>query len=84
MDGYNACKQRLLRRERLRRLEPELLELALQHVAQGMNNREIARTLFISENTVKNHVRNILEKLHLHSRMEAVVYAVREKLLEIT
>ena len=55
----------------------------LTHVAQGMNNREIAKELFISENTVKNHVRNILEKLHLHSRMEAVVYAVREKLLEI-
>ena len=33
---------------------------------------------------MKNHIRNILEKLHLHSRMEAVVYAVREKLLEIT
>ena len=55
----------------------------LTHVAQGLNNREIAKELFISENTVKNHVRNILEKLHLHSRMEAVVYAVREKLLEI-
>ena len=56
----------------------------LTYVAKGMNNRDIARELFISENTVKNHVRNILEKLHLHSRMEAVVYAVREKLLEIT
>ena len=55
----------------------------LTFVAQGMNNREISKMLFISENTVKNHVRNILEKLHLHSRMEAVVYAVREKLLEI-
>ncbi|WP_052666165.1 response regulator [Nitriliruptor alkaliphilus] len=65
------------------RLTPREMEV-LQHVAQGMNNREIAKTLFISENTVKNHVRNILEKLHLHSRMEAVVYAVREKLLEIT
>ena len=32
---------------------------------------------------MKNHVRNILEKLHLHSRMEAVVYAVREKLLDL-
>ena len=53
-------------------------------VAQGLNNRDIAKELFISENTVKNHIRNILEKLHLHSRMEAVVYAVREKLLEIT
>ncbi|MPZ88946.1 MAG: DNA-binding response regulator, partial [Nitriliruptorales bacterium] len=59
--------------------EMEVLTL----VAQGMNNRDIAKALFISENTVKNHVRNILEKLHLHSRMEAVVYAVREKLLEI-
>lgn len=55
----------------------------LQYVAQGMSNREIAEKLFISENTVKNHVRNILEKLHLHSRMEAVVYAVREKILDI-
>ena len=64
------------------RLTPREMEV-LEHVAKGMNNREIAEALFISENTVKNHVRNILEKLHLHSRMEAVVYAVREKLLEI-
>ncbi|MGH3497104.1 MAG: response regulator [Nocardioidaceae bacterium] len=55
----------------------------LRHVARGHNNREIAKTLFISENTVKNHVRNILEKLQLHSRMEAVMYAVREKLLDL-
>jgi two-component system NarL family response regulator len=64
---------------RLTEREMEVLTL----VAQGLNNRDIAKELFISENTVKNHVRNILEKLHLHSRMEAVVYAVREKLLEI-
>jgi two-component system NarL family response regulator len=56
----------------------------LRLVARGRNNRDIARELFISENTVKNHVRNILEKLQLHSRMEAVFYAVREKLLDIT
>jgi len=60
--------------------ELEVLKL----VATGINNRDIAGKLFISENTVKNHVRNILEKLQLHSRMEAVVYAVRERLLEIT
>jgi DNA-binding NarL/FixJ family response regulator len=64
---------------RLTERELEVLKL----VAQGMSNREIASELYISENTVKNHVRNILEKLHLHSRMEAVVYAVREKLLDI-
>jgi two-component system NarL family response regulator len=48
-----------------------------------MGNRDIGQQLFISENTVKNHVRNILEKLQLHSRMDAVMYAVREKLLDI-
>ena len=67
-------------------LAPKLTDRELQVlklVAQGLSNREVAEQLFISENTVKNHVRNILEKLHLHSRMEAVVYAVREKLLDI-
>jgi two-component system NarL family response regulator len=67
-------------------LAPRLTDRELQVlklVAQGLSNREVAEQLFISENTVKNHVRNILEKLHLHSRMEAVVYAVREKLLDI-
>ena len=65
------------------RLTDRELEV-LRLVARGMNNREIAKELYISENTVKNHIRNILEKLQLHSRMEAVVYAVREKILEIT
>jgi two-component system NarL family response regulator len=54
----------------------------LKLIARGMNNRDIAKELFISENTVKNHVRNILEKLQIHSRMEAVMVAVREKLIE--
>jgi DNA-binding NarL/FixJ family response regulator len=65
---------------RLTDREMEVLKL----VARGLNNRDIAKELFISENTVKNHIRNILEKLQLHSRMEAVVYAVRETMLEIT
>jgi two-component system NarL family response regulator len=56
----------------------------LRLVAQGLANRDIAEQLFISENTVKNHVRNILDKLRLHSRMEAVVYAVRENLLDLS
>ena len=64
------------------RLTDRELEV-LRLVARGSSNREIARDLFISENTVKNHVRNILEKLQLHSRMEAVMYAVREKLLDV-
>jgi DNA-binding NarL/FixJ family response regulator len=74
-----ADERQQLPAPRLTEREMEVLKL----VAQGLNNRDIAKELFISENTVKNHIRNILEKLHLHSRMEAVVYAVREKLLEI-
>ncbi len=55
----------------------------LRHVASGMTSKQIGHVLFISENTVKNHVRNILDKLGLHSRNEAVLYAVRENLIEL-
>jgi DNA-binding NarL/FixJ family response regulator len=54
----------------------------LRHVARGKLNREIAGELFISENTVRNHIRNILDKLQMHSRMEAAMYAVRQRLIE--
>jgi DNA-binding NarL/FixJ family response regulator len=57
--------------------EREVLEL----VARGDANKEIARHLQISENTVKNHLRNILEKLHLQNRVQAVMYALREGLI---
>ncbi len=84
LNEFNALAERAEERQQypapaLTARELEVLKL----VARGMSNREIADKLFISENTVKNHVRNILEKLHLHSRMEAVMYAVRERLLDI-
>jgi len=47
-------------------------QLVLSLVEQGFINREIATTLFISENTVKVHLRNIMEKLHAHTRQQAV------------
>jgi DNA-binding NarL/FixJ family response regulator len=59
-------------------LTPRELDV-LRLVAQGLNSRDIGRQLFISENTVKNHVRNTLEKLQLHSRLDAVMYAIRER-----
>ena len=64
-----------------RRLTDREIEV-LRLVARGMSNKEIATQLVIAENTVKNHVRNILEKLRLRSRTEAAMYAVRERLVE--
>jgi len=52
----------------------------LRLVAQGRTNKEAAAALNLSENTVKNHMANILDKLHLRSRVEAAVYALRTKL----
>lgn len=53
----------------------------LQLLAQGASNKEIANSLLISENTVKTHLRNILEKLHLVNRSQAAAYAVKKGLL---
>jgi PAS domain S-box-containing protein len=53
--------------------EHEVLSL----LAEGLGTRDIARTLVISSSTTRNHIRNILEKLHVHSRLEAVVLAYK-------
>jgi len=53
----------------------------LQLVAQGASNKKIADSLFISENTVKTHLQNIMEKLHLANRSQATAYAVRKGLV---
>lgn len=57
--------------------ETEVLEL----VAQGATNKEIAEALNVTENTVKIHLRKILEKLHLNNRVQAAVYAMRQGLV---
>ena len=84
---FDVCRQLLRHQELLQARKPTLtgreLEV-LQLVARGMTSRAIGHDLFISENTVKNHIRNILDKLGLHSRNEAVLYAVREDLISIS
>lgn len=63
--------------EKLSPREQEVLEL----LTTGATNKEIASSLGISENTVKNHLKNILEKLHLQNRVQAAAYALREGLV---
>lgn len=64
---------------RLTTREHEILGL----MARGAGNRAIADALFISENTVRNHVRNVLDKLQAGTRTEAVVRAVRAGLIRL-
>jgi DNA-binding NarL/FixJ family response regulator len=59
--------------------EREVLELLVNGVT---SNRKLAKQLGVSENTVKFHVRNILDKLHLHNRAQVVSYAIRHRIVE--
>jgi two-component system nitrate/nitrite response regulator NarL len=69
----NKTKENLLRQ--LTERERQILD----HLAQGMSNKAIARALDISYDTVKLHVRHILSKLNFTSRVEAAVFAVEQR-----
>jgi NarL family two-component system response regulator LiaR len=60
--------------------EREILGL----LAQGMRNEDIAKQLFISPQTVQTHVRNILGKLRVHSKLEAVSFAVKHGVIQVS
>ena len=66
-------------------VSPSLLTLRereiLTLIAQGMTNEVIAETLFISVQTVRNHIKNIYDKLQVHSRAQVVVKAFKDKLI---
>jgi DNA-binding NarL/FixJ family response regulator len=52
-------------------------------IAEGLNNRDIAEKLFISEKTVKNHVSNIFKKLEVNDRIQAAIFAFRNNIKKI-
>ena len=67
------------KKPRLTRREYEVLTL----IAEGLNNKQIARNLFISEKTVKNHVSNIFKKINVSDRTQAAIYAYRHNIKKI-
>jgi two-component system NarL family response regulator len=83
---FDVTRELLLHQELNSTRKPTLTGRELEVlglVADGKTSRQIGDLLFISENTVKNHIRNILDKLGLHSRNEAVLYAIRENLITL-
>jgi DNA-binding NarL/FixJ family response regulator len=63
------------------KLTPREVQI-INQIADGLSNKEIAQKLSIEVQTVKNHIHNILDKLQLHNRLEAVQYARERKLLK--
>lgn len=63
--------------ERLTYREIEVLEL----ICQGLSNNEIAQKLFLSEKTVKNHLTNIFRKINVTDRTQAVLYAIKHRIV---
>jgi DNA-binding NarL/FixJ family response regulator len=63
-------------------LTPREMEV-LGALAQGLSSREICDRLFIAPNTLRTHVQNIMSKLRVHSKLEAVALALRQNLLEV-
>jgi len=63
------------------KLTPREVEI-IYKIAEGLSNKEIAHQLSIEVQTVKNHIHNILDKLQLHNRLEAVQYARKRNLLK--
>jgi len=74
LEEFHNTEKQHLSEEPLTHRELEVLRL----IAQGLENKEIAEQLVISDATVRTHVSNILGKLHLASRTQAALYALRE------
>jgi two-component system nitrate/nitrite response regulator NarL len=82
IDAFKKSAEAGQRREKplLSDREKEIVQL----VAQGFRNREIGEKLFISEQTVKNHLHNIFDKLGVSDRLELALYAIHHRLIDQT
>jgi len=79
LDELHTTKEEQDTSDALTKRELEILTL----IAQGLENKEIAQKLVVSEATVRTHVSNTLGKLHLASRTQAALYALREGLASL-
>jgi DNA-binding NarL/FixJ family response regulator len=76
-----AARERGAERRQVEPLTPRELEV-LRALVEGLSTPEICERLFIAPNTLRTHVQNIMGKLHVHSKLEAVAFALRNRLVE--
>ncbi|TMG24996.1 MAG: response regulator transcription factor [Chloroflexi bacterium] len=76
-----SARDRGLERRQVEPLTPRELEV-LKTLAEGLSTPEICDRLFIAPNTLRTHVQNIMGKLRVHSKLEAVAFALRHRLVE--
>jgi len=74
LGGDGRGRERVLEDVRMTRREREVIEL----IGEGLSNKEIAQRLNIAAHTVKSHVRNVMEKLALHTRLQIAAFARRD------
>jgi DNA-binding NarL/FixJ family response regulator len=74
LGGDSRGRERVLEDVRMTRREREVIEL----IGEGLSNKEIAQRLNIASHTVKSHVRNVMEKLALHTRLQIAAFARRD------
>ncbi len=76
-----AARDTGIERRQIEPLTPRELEV-LKALTEGLSTREISDRLFIAPNTLRTHVQNIMGKLRVHSKLEAVAFAIRNRLVE--
>ncbi len=76
-----AARERGQERRQIEPLTPRELEV-LRALTEGLSTPEICERLFIAPNTLRTHVQNIMAKLRVHSKLEAVAFALRHRLVE--
>jgi DNA-binding NarL/FixJ family response regulator len=76
-----AARDKSVERRQIEPLTPRELEV-LKALTEGLSTPEICERLFIAPNTLRTHVQNIMGKLRVHSKLEAVAFAIRNRLVE--
>ena len=76
-----AARDKTVERRQIEPLTPRELEV-LKALTEGLSTPEICERLFIAPNTLRTHVQNIMGKLRVHSKLEAVAFAIRNRLVE--